>query len=51
MEAKANFWKGGTEMASAKWRPMCEVLAREYERLARGRTLKREWENVPVTPR
>ena len=32
---KAREWKAEAERAPERWRPMCEMLAREYERVAR----------------
>ena len=38
LEAKARQWKAEAETAKEPWRDMCEMLAREYERLARERS-------------
>ena len=37
LAAKASHWKAEAVRAKEPWREMCELLAREYERLARTR--------------
>jgi len=34
LQAKARQWAAEAETAKEQWRPMCEMLAKEYERLA-----------------
>ena len=37
LQAKANLWKAEAERASEEWRDAYEMLAREYERVAKER--------------
>ena len=35
LERKAREWEAEAERTTEQWRPMCQMLAREYSRLSR----------------
>ena len=39
LEEKARAWRAEAEVSTEQWRPMCEMLANEYDRLARERVI------------